>query len=538
MTERHPSQGFLSALLLGLNHYARLPAMSEIDPTKPFSADAVRNFQGAADNTSPPREINEVARQVAAQYRRDSMSPVMVSGTLRLVEFGLLVLAGAALYAFYVGFGTHLYWHYPAIIFGGSLLAVILFEVADLYQISTLRRPFRNIGRLLVMWSGAFAFLALAGFFLKVSSDFSRFWFGAWFLVGFVLLFCLRLALASMVKRWARNGRMERRAVLVGGGKAAETLIRSIERQPDNDIRICGIFDDRDDRRSPPVVAGYPKLGNVSELIEFARIARIDMLIVCLPLTAQARVLSLLKKLWVLPVDIRLSAHANELRFRPRSYSFIGSVPMLDIFDRPINNWDSVAKRSFDILFSLIGIVVFSPVMLAAAIAIKLDSKGPVIFRQKRHGFNNEIIDVYKFRSMFVEMSDPTARNAVVRNDPRVTRVGRFIRKTSIDELPQFFNALFGSLSLVGPRPHAVLAQSHNKLYNEVVDGYFARHRVKPGVTGWAQINGWRGEIDTDEKIQMRTEFDLYYIENWSLWLDLKILLLTPIRLLNTENAY
>jgi Undecaprenyl-phosphate glucose phosphotransferase len=331
---------------------------------------------------------------------------------------------------------------------------------------------------------------------------------------------------------------MERRAVIVGGGKTAEALIRSVEQQPYNDIRICGIFDDRDDKRSPPIVAGYPKLGNIAELIEFARISRIDMLIVALPITAETRVLALLKKLWVLPVDIRLSAHSNQLQFRPRSYSYIGSVPMLDIFDKPINDWDSVAKRAFDIVLSLVGIALFSPVMLATAIAIKLDSKGPVIFRQKRHGFNNEVIEVYKFRSMYTELSDPSARQAVTRNDPRVTRVGRIIRKTSIDELPQFFNALFGSLSLVGPRPHAIAAQSHNLLYNEVVDGYFARHRVKPGVTGWAQINGWRGEMDTDEKIRMRTEYDLYYIENWSLWFDLKILLLTPIRLLNTENAY
>jgi len=176
------------------------------------------------------------------------------------------------------------------------------------------------------------------------------------------------------------------------------------------------------------------------------------------------------------------------------------------------------------------GIVLLSPVMLITAIAIKLDSKGPVLFKQKRHGFNNEVIDVYKFRSMYVEQSDPTAKRAVTKGDPRVTRVGRFIRKASIDELPQFFNALFGSLSLVGPRPHAVAAQSHNLLYNEVVDGYFARHRVKPGVTGWAQINGWRGEMDTDEKIKMRTEFDLYYIENWSLSLDFKIMWLTVLR--------
>ncbi len=161
-----------------------------------------------------------------------------------------------------------------------------------------------------------------------------------------------------------------------------------------------------------------------------------------------------------------------------------------------------------------------------------------MLFKQLRHGFNNEPIEVLKFRSMYVEQCDPTAKAAVTKNDPRVTRVGRIIRKTSIDELPQFFNALFGSLSLVGPRPHAVTAQTHNRLYEEVVDGYFARHKVKPGVTGWAQINGWRGEIDTDEKIRKRTEYDLYYIENWSLWLDLKILFLTPISLFNTENAY
>ena len=240
---------------------------------------------------------------------------------------------------------------------------------------------------------------------MKVSADYSRLWFGTWFVAGLAFLTGLRLAMAHLLRRWARDGRMERRAVIVGGGKAAETLIRAIEQQPFNDIRICGIFDDRDDRRSPPLVAGYPKLGTVSELLEFARIARIDMLIVSLPLTAETRVLQLLKQLWVLPVDIRLSAHSNQLQFRPRSYSYIGAVPMLDIFDKPINDWDSVAKRAFDIIFSLLGIVVFSPLMLATAIAIKLESKGPVLFKQKRYGFNNEVIEVYKFRSMYVDQA-------------------------------------------------------------------------------------------------------------------------------------
>jgi len=511
--------------------------MTKIDPAERFTPDAVHRFEGGA-KSSRSSSLGKVARQVALQYRRDTMSPIMVSGVLRMVEVMLLVISGLILFSFHVGLTTHLFWQYPLVIACAAMLTIIGLEVADCYQVPALMRPLRSLGRMLLVWSGTFALLAVAAFFFKASEDYSRLLFGVWFVVGFALMIGLRLVMSRFIRRWARNGRMERRALIVGGGKAAESLIRSVEQQPYNDIRICGIFDDRDDKRSPPIVAGYPKLGNIAELIEFARIARIDMLIVSLPLTAESRVLSLLKTLWVLPVDIRLSAHSNQLQFRPRAYSYIGSVPLLDIFDKPINDWDSVAKRAFDVVFSLIGIVAFSPVMLATAIAIKLDSKGPVLFKQKRHGFNNEVIEVYKFRSMYVDQSDPSAKKTVTKNDPRVTRVGRFIRKTSIDELPQFFNALFGSLSLVGPRPHAVAAQSHNLLYNEVVDGYFARHRVKPGVTGWAQINGWRGEMDTDEKIKMRTEYDLFYIENWSLWFDLKILMLTPIRLLNTENAY
>ncbi|TIQ33178.1 MAG: undecaprenyl-phosphate glucose phosphotransferase [Mesorhizobium sp.] len=511
--------------------------MNEIDPAHRFSMDAVRKFDGPAEG-HVPGGINDVARQVASQYRRDTMSPIMVSGVLRMVEFAVLFLSGLGLYFYFVGFFNYLAWQYPLSIAAASFLAVVLLDVTDSYQIAALMRPLANFGRVLLVWAGTFALMALTAFAMKASEDYSRLLFGSWFVVGFVLIFGLRLVMSRLIRRWARDGRMERRAVIVGGGKSAESLIRSVEKQPYNDIRICGIFDDRGDKRSPPIVAGYPKLGTISELIEFARIARIDMLIVSLPLTAESRVLQLLKKLWVLPVDIRLSAHSNALQFRPRAYSYIGSVPMLDIFDKPINDWDSVAKRSFDIVFSLVGILLFSPVMLATAIAIKLDSKGPVLFKQKRHGFNNEVIEVYKFRSMYADRSDPTARQTVTKNDPRVTRVGRFIRKTSIDELPQFFNSLLGSLSLVGPRPHAIAAQSHNLLYNEVVDGYFARHKVKPGVTGWAQINGWRGEMDTNEKIRMRTEYDLYYIENWSMLFDLRILFLTPIRLLNTENAY
>jgi lipopolysaccharide/colanic/teichoic acid biosynthesis glycosyltransferase len=177
--------------------------------------------------------------------------------------------------------------------------------------------------------------------------------------------------------------------------------------------------------------------------------------------------------------------------------------------------------------------------MVATAIAIKLDSKGPVFFKQKRHGFNNELIEVFKFRSMRTDMLDPNASKLVTKDDPRVTRVGRFIRKTSIDELPQFFNVLRGELSVVGPRPHALQAKADNILYYEAVEGYFARHKVKPGITGWAQIHGWRGETDTVEKIMQRVQHDLYYIEHWSILLDAYIVMMTPFTLFSkSENAY
>ena len=491
----------------------------------------------AGKRPSQPVELNDFAKRVAAQFREDKFSPAMMTGLIRLVDFTMLFAIGCAISFGYVQEERVMPLYTLTIAVGGAL-SVLFMQFADCYQLPVLRSSRPSLPRLIGAWTLSFAVMAIMLFFMKVGGTYSRVWFAGWFLAGATYLVAARFVTAWALKRWLRNGILERRAVIVCGGNPARELIRNLESQPDNDIRILGVFDDRLDRRSPDLIAGYPKLGTVAELVEFVRAARVDMLIISLPLTAEKRILDLLRKLWILPVDIRLAAHANNLKFRPRAYSHIGKVPMLDVFDKPISDWDSVAKRIFDIVFASLAILCLWPVMLGAALAVKLTSKGPVIFKQKRHGFNNETIMVYKFRSMYTEMSDVTAANAVTKGDPRVTPVGRFLRKSSIDELPQLFNVLTGGLSLVGPRPHAVLAQTHDRVYADVVEGYFARHRVKPGVTGWAQINGWRGEIDTDEKIRFRTAYDLYYIENWSLWLDLKILFLTPIRLLNTENAY
>ena len=376
-------------------------------------------------------------------------------------------------------------------------------------------------------------------FFAKSGDQFSRAWLGSFYVLGLFALIAFRRVLFLLVRRWTRQGRLERRTVVVGADANGESLIRSLAAQRDSDVHVVGVFDDRGDERSAASCGGVPKLGSVNDLVAFARSTRVDLVIFSLPISAESRLLQMLKKLWVLPVDIRLSAHSNKLHFRPRSYSYIGAVPVLDIFDKPIADWDVVMKWLFDKIVGSLALICAAPIMLMVAIAVKLDSKGPVLFKQKRYGFNNESIDIYKFRSMYADQADLTASKLVTKGDPRVTRVGRFIRKTSFDELPQLFNVVFtGSLSLVGPRPHAVHAKAENRLYDEAVDGYFARHRVKPGITGWAQIHGWRGETDSQEKIQRRVEHDLYYIENWSVPFDLYILAKTPFAVFNARNAY
>jgi len=428
--------------------------------------------------------------------------------------------------------------HYVLLILAAAVALPALANVFSLYSIQSLLRPAAHVTRLSAAWTLLFAAIITAVFLSKAGDSYSRAWLSFWYMGGLSMLILGRVATAMLVRRWNRNGQLNRHAVLVGGGKPAGDLIGAFKASNNMDIAVVGIFDDRDSQRSPASIDGMAKLGNISELIDFVRRARVDMLIVTLPLAAEERLLQILKKLWVLPVDIRLSAYAQKLHYRPRAYSWIGNVPFLDVFDKPLGDWGAILKTIEDKVIAALALTLLSPVMALVALAIKLDSKGPVLFTQKRYGFNNELIGVYKFRSMYHEMGDATASKLVTKGDPRVTRVGRFIRKTSLDELPQLFNVLKGQLSLVGPRPHATKAKAADQLYNDVVDGYFARHRVKPGITGWAQVNGWRGETDTTEKLQRRVEHDLYYIENWSIALDLYILWRTPISLLNTESAY
>ena len=505
-----------------------------------FSASQMRAVDARLSSVRRPQRAQaELLSRLAAEAARPALSRVVFVAAVRAFEFVLLFALGVSLFHLYVGPKFGKAWIYYGVSVTLAGLAVLLFQMLRTYTVPAFRRPVGQAFRLAGGWGGLFLAVFAALFFLKSEGEVSRVWTGAWFNLGLALLMLERIALARLVGQLAHTGRLERRAVVVGGGELARELLAELRKADPAEVRLLGVFDDRADDRSPGEVEGYPKLGNVDDLVEFARSTRVDLAIFALPISAEQRILEMLRKLWVLPIDVRLAAHANRLRLRPRSYSYVGSAPMLDVFDKPLADWDVVLKHVFDKIVGSLALLALSPILLMTAIAIKLDSRGPVLFKQKRYGFNNELVEVYKFRSMYVDKLDATASKLVTRNDSRVTRVGRFIRKTSIDELPQLFNVVFKNhLSLVGPRPHAIHAKAADRQYDEVVDGYFARHRVKPGITGWAQVHGWRGETDTQEKIQQRVDHDLYYIENWSILLDIYILAATPISLFTTKNAY
>jgi Undecaprenyl-phosphate glucose phosphotransferase len=493
----------------------------------------------ASARASEKASLSPTALAAASATLPPALSPIVLAGVVRIIEFAIVVAVGLLVHALYLLPTEGFEWHYAAATGAIALMSIVAFQAADIYQVQAFRGYEKQYMRLASAWSLVFLLLIGVSFFAKLGEQFSRVWLGSFYVVGVVTLIIFRRVLFLLVRRWTQKGYLTLRTVIVGGGEAGASVIHELKRQKNLGIQIIGVFDDRSDGRSGSEVAGEPKLGRVDDLVEFGRLTRIDLVVFALPVSAESRILEMLKKLWVLPVDIRLAAHSAKLRFRPRSYSYIGNVPVIDVADRPIADWDVVTKWLFDKIVGTAMLIALAPVMALTALAIKLDSRGPVLFKQKRYGFNNDLIEVYKFRSMRVEDSDATAAKLVTKGDPRVTRVGRFIRKTSLDELPQLFNVVFkGNLSLVGPRPHAVNAKAEERRYDEAVDGYFARHRVKPGLTGWAQINGWRGETDTHEKIQNRVEHDLYYIENWSVLFDFYILVRTPFALLNTESAY
>jgi Undecaprenyl-phosphate glucose phosphotransferase len=362
-------------------------------------------------------------------------------------------------------------------------------------------------------------------------------WLILWMVLGILALLTIRWILHCQIATWKRAGRLGKNVAVVGAGPIGQQLLRHFKAARDPLIRIVGVYDDRLSKL-PPRLIGHTLQGTVDDLINDVRRRRIDIVIVALPLAAAWRLSEVMNKLRLLPVDVRLAVDKFGFQLRDRSVSHLGGLTFLDAIDKPLRGWRWIAKDIEDRTVSALILLLVAPVMMIIALLIKLDSPGSVLFRQKRYGFNNQLIEVFKFRTMYHHASDPNGVQLTRRNDPRITRIGAFLRRTSIDEFPQFINVLRGEMSIVGPRPHATAAKAAGLLYREAVKAYDARHRVKPGITGWAQVNGWRGETATVEQIAKRVEHDLYYIEHWSLLLDLQIIARTIPMALANRHAF
>jgi len=458
----------------------------------------------------------------------------IVVGALKAAD--ALVVAGAGLAACFMRHGPEpIQKHYIVAIAIGALLAANYLRLGRLYRFEALRSFAAQFGPLTASWLAAVVTLLLIAYFGQLSESFSRIWAIYWFVTAYLGLVFVRATASALLHRWRLQGRLTNNVVVVGAGTFGTRLIRHLDRRQGDGIRVLGLFDDRT-TRIPRSIAGHDVRGNVDDLLLFARHNRIDQIIVALPWSAEARLRDILKKLQAVAADVTLCPGEAAFELPNMGYSDVGGVPMLTLQKPPLAGWNRVIKGLEDRTLALIGLIAVWPLLLAVSVAIKLSSPGPVLFCQKRYGFNNNEITVFKFRSMRWSPQDGEAQTCQARrNDERVTPIGHLLRSTSLDELPQLINVLLGDMSLVGPRPHAV---SHNEEFAKIVDGYLARHRVKPGITGWAQVNGLRGETATTDLMRRRVQYDLDYIENWSLLFDLKIILLTFFTGFVHENAY
>jgi len=372
-------------------------------------------------------------------------------------------------------------------------------------------------------------------FSLKIGGEYSRGWFVGWWAAGLIGLTIHRFVVERIRARLVNRRLLTEKYAIYGAGEHARPMIERLKRH--RGIEIVGVFDDQGGRQRGEV-EGFPISGGIAELANAAEDRGIDRVVIALPLTADERINEVVKALYPLPlhIDVGFDARQGEISFR-RGDCVADSL-LLEVHDRPLAEWRYLVKRCEDIVISSVAIAAALPVLLVIALAVRLDSSGPILFRQERYGAGGKLFKVLKFRTMYTALADPLGARLTQRNDPRVTTVGRFLRRTSLDELPQLFNVLRGEMSLVGPRPHPLSAKAANVPYHDAFDHYALRHRVKPGITGWAQVNGWRGETETLLQLEKRVEHDIFYIEHWSLWLDIKILARTVCCVFQTENTF
>lgn len=417
------------------------------------------------------------------------------------------------------------------------IIYLLVSEFLAVYRAEHRRCPNTDLVQVIISWSITLLCLSLISFFTRSGVHFARSSIFAWIILTAAALGFIRMVSLIVTEFWFRSGFSISRCAIAGLNPLGIQLQKNVLNSPACGLRIEGIYDDRSKDRwiaDATVNGENAYMGRLTELIKSAKAGELDTVFVTLPMRAEKRIRWLLDELADTTVNAYIVPDFFVFELLHSRWKSIDGLPAVSVFESPVYGVDGWIKRSFDVVLASLILLVSAPVMLTCAVLVKLTSRGPIFFRQKRYGLAGQEIWVWKFRSMRTCDNGKHVKQAT-KEDDRITAVGRVLRRTSLDELPQLFNVIEGTMSLVGPRPHA---SAHNEHYRKLIRGYMLRHKVKPGITGLAQVEGFRGETETLDKMQKRVEFDHRYIQQWSVWLDLKILIRTFWVVAKQENAY
>jgi Undecaprenyl-phosphate glucose phosphotransferase len=426
---------------------------------------------------------------------------------------------------------------------GGDLLATLIaawiamicLQRGDTYRLTRLLSYAAQFRWLSICLAAGAAALVLASMVVHFGERPVPAWVALWLAVNGVGLGVVRVVVVRAAIRLRRDRRLAQRVALLGATESGRAFLHDVRGHNLNDIDLVGLYDDTSAAEAVARL-GLPFLGGLPQLESDSQNGMLDAVVITQPSGDSARMVDFSDRLGHLVLDVYVAPNVAATPYL--ELCSLGGVPVGLLARRPLSDWQIVQKAIFDRTLAALLIIAFAPVLALLALLIRLDTPGPVLFRQRRIGFNNRPFDCLKFRSMHHHMSDALADRQTTRGDRRITRVGQWLRRYSLDELPQLFNVLRGDMSLVGPRPHAPNTKAASRLFPDIVADYARRHRVKPGITGWAQVNGWRGETQTEEEIEQRVLHDLHYIQNWSLLWDLRILLMTAVRLCGDPKAF
>ena len=449
-------------------------------------------------------------------------------GLLRLVDWFGIAIAGFVIDALFSSRDAGSQAHSLAVVLGATATVNFL-HLAHAYSVESAAHLTAQLTKVTVALTGAILAVALIAAVSGRSWEFWGGWTFLWFAVALSFLAATRYLASGRIGRWKREGRFVRRLAVFGAGREALVLAQRL-RQGDDEARVVGVFID-----GVVPLAISSVAGDGDRLVALVQAGSVDEIVVAMPWRSSEALNRALSRFAACQVEVRIDIGIPETDYPPTEFRVLAGIPTLRVQQRPLAGWGAPLKRLEDLALSLTVLTVLLPILVIISLLVKIDSRGPVLFRQERYGYNNQRIWILKFRSMHHEQHpDPDVPQAR-RGDPQVTRIGGFLRRTSLDELPQLVNVLRGEMSLVGPRPHATV---HNEKYARLIEGYLGRHRMKPGITGWAQVNGLRGTIGETEEMRRRLEYDRYYMANWSLLLDIKVLLMTIPAVFRGTNAY